>query len=214
MSGVIREASPDDAPFLAWVMQEAGRSHLPRGVWDLAMPDSEDERLDMLATLATTKIVHFGHWTRFLISEVDGEPAAALSAYDPALHGGQHIGLGFGEAFRRMAWSDERIAEFGRNQAPFGSLGFPTPDGFWVVEWVATRVPFRGRGLVQALLLEVLERGREAAYGRAQIGYFLGNTPAQRAYEKAGFKWIDEYRHPDWEAAMGTPGVARMHLDL
>ena len=33
-----RPANAEDAPFLAWVMQEAARSHLEHGVWDLMFP--------------------------------------------------------------------------------------------------------------------------------------------------------------------------------
>ena len=48
----------------------------------------------------------------------------------------------------------------------------------------------------------------------AQIGYLLGNNPARNAYQKVGFKWLEDYQHPDFEAAFGTPGVARMQRPL
>ena len=35
----IRPAERGDTRFLAWVMQEAGRSHLPKGIFDVAIPD-------------------------------------------------------------------------------------------------------------------------------------------------------------------------------
>ena len=214
MTTAIRPATPDDAPFIAWTMQAAGRSHLPKGIWDIALPGPEPERLEVLAALATTRLAHFGHWTRFLISEVDGSPVSALSAYEAAEHGGDKLGIALAEAFARLGWSEKDMAAVPRRMAPLGSLGYPNPDGVWIVEWVATLPEYRGRGLVQSLLVDILEAGREQGFERAQIGYFLGNTPAKNAYEKAGFKYVDEYRHVDWEAALGTPGVARMQLDL
>jgi hypothetical protein len=29
-----------------------------------------------------------------------------------------------------------------------------------------------------------------------------------------GFKWVEEHCHPDFEADYGTPGLARMQLEL
>jgi ribosomal protein S18 acetylase RimI-like enzyme len=211
---MIRPATPDDARFLAWVIQAAGRSHLPIGVWDLALPGDEDARLDVMAAIASTRLLHFAHWTRFLIHEVDGVPAAALSAYESAEFGGEKLGHGMAEAFTSLGWSEDEMVAVTRRMSPFGSLRFPTPPGLWIVEWVATLPEYRGRGLVNALLLEILERGREEGFTQSQIGYYLGNTPAKNAYEKVGYKYVDEYRHTDWEAALGCPGVARMLLDL
>ncbi len=89
-----------------------------------------------------------------------------------------------------------------------------TPEDRWIVVWVATAPEFRGRGIVNGLLLESLERGRERGYEKAQIGYLLGNVRAMRAYERVGFKTVYERTDPDFEAAIGTPGIANMHLDL
>ncbi len=89
-----------------------------------------------------------------------------------------------------------------------------TPEDRWIVEWVATVPEFRGRGIVNQLLLAILDKGRERGYEKAQIGYLLGNTRAQRSYERVGFKTVSDRRDPDFEASLGCPGIACMHLDL
>jgi hypothetical protein len=38
----------------------------------------------------------------------------------------------------------------------------------------------------------------------------IGNRPAQRANEGAGFKVVDEVKHPSFEATFGTPGLRRL----
>jgi len=53
-----------------------------------------------------------------------------------------------------------------------------------------------------------------AAFGGAQVSFYIGNTPAQRAYEKAGFKYHDEKRHPDFEAEIGCPGMVRLLREI
>ena len=88
------------------------------------------------------------------------------------------------------------------------------PDDRWTVEWVATVPDFRGRGIVQKLLAAILEKGRERGYRKAQIAYLIGNTLAQRSYERVGFETVSEQRDPDFEAALSCPGIACMHLDL
>lgn len=210
----IRPACAADAPFLAWVQQEAARSHLERGFWDLAFPGSEAARLDLMTELARAEPRCFCHWSRFLVAEVEGVAVAALSGYEPARHGGEAFVEALSATLRRAGWSGaEREALYLRT-APFMTCLPETPEDVWVVEWVATRPERRGRGLVKQLLPPILERGRREGYRRAQISVLIGNVPAQKAYEGAGFAVADERRHPDFERAFGSPGVRRLLRDL
>jgi hypothetical protein len=79
-----RPATADDAAFLAWVMQEAARSHLEQGIWDFAFPGEDEPRLEILAKIITTERIHFAHFSRFRVLAIDGEPASALAAYENA----------------------------------------------------------------------------------------------------------------------------------
>jgi len=209
-----RPATAADAPFLAWVMQEAARSHLARGVWDLAFPGEDAPRLDVLAKLATTEQVHFAHFSRFRVLEVDGVLAAGLSAYENSRYGMEKLALGLAEVFTGLGWTPAQMQAVSERTSSFAATGYPNPDGLWIIEWVATRPEFRGRSLIRRLLEEILEQGREAGFERSQIGYLLGNVRAKGAYEGVGFKWLEDHCHPDFEAAYGTPGVARMQRDL
>jgi hypothetical protein len=80
MDAVIRRARESDASFVAWTQQTAARSHLERGFWDVAIPGPDAPRLELIAARsARSQPEAFCHWKRFLIAEVDGAPAAALS---------------------------------------------------------------------------------------------------------------------------------------
>ena len=59
-----------------------------------------------------------------------------------------------------------------------------------------------------------LDIGRSRGYRVGQISVMIGNTPAQRAYEKGGFKVADEKRHADFEKVVGEPGMRRMLRDV
>jgi GNAT superfamily N-acetyltransferase len=86
--------------------------------------------------------------------------------------------------------------------------------GAWVVEQVATRREFRRVGAISRLLDAVVDQGRKAGFKQAQVSFFIGNTPGERAYQKAGFKYLDEKRHPDFERVIGSPGMIRYVRDL
>jgi RimJ/RimL family protein N-acetyltransferase len=53
---------------------------------------------------------------------------------------------------------------------------------------------------------------RSRGYRVGQISVMIGNTPAQRAYEKAGFKVADEKRHPDFREGSRRAGDAMRRL--
>ncbi|MBW2288500.1 MAG: GNAT family N-acetyltransferase [Deltaproteobacteria bacterium] len=214
MSIATRPATAEDAPFLAWVIQAAARSHLELGIWDLALPGPDAPRLEFLATLAVTDQAHFAHFSRFRVLEVDGVPAAGLSAYENSEHGMEKLALGLVEASRKLAWTQQKLERTIKDTGSFNATGYPSPDGLWIVEWVATRPEFRGRSFMNRMLLEILDEGRALGFERAQIGHLLGNTPARAAYERVGFVWLEDHCHPDFERDYGEPGLARMQRDL
>ncbi len=210
MSVAIRPAEPGDAPFLAWVALAASRSHVARGAWDLAIEGSDAGRLAFLERLLVSDQEHWCHHRGFLIAEVDGTPAAALAGF-PADGSGLVPPEKAIEATARAAgWAGADVREAFRRMAVFlGCLPEDAP-GAWVVEWVATRPEFRRRGLVRDLLEAELEEGRRRGHEIAQIMILIGNTPAQRAYERAGFALADEKRSAEFESATGSPGLARL----
>ena len=90
----------------------------------------------------------------------------------------------------------------------------PSVEGAWVIDSVATLPAFRRQGIVDRLLDHVLDVGRKKGYRQAQISIYIGNMPAQRAYEKHGFRLVDEWPDPYFEKEIGSPGLARLICDL
>lgn len=208
----IRSATEDDAAFVAWAELIAARSHLEYGAWDHILGLDEPETLRFLEQLACSDAEHWCHHARFLIAEVDGTPAAALCAFDPALHGGHALDAAVVATLQGMEQEMDLAAGLAR-AAAVGTCMADYADGAWVVENVATRPAFRGRGLVQELLAEALARGREAGFRVGQIAVLVGNEVARRAYLRAGFEPDLEKRHPAFRAALGSPGMERLLRD-
>jgi ribosomal protein S18 acetylase RimI-like enzyme len=202
----IRDATKDDVAFLSWVELTAARSHLPRGPWEYIYDFSEEQTLDFLRRLLVTETVHWCHWSRFLIAEVDGKPAAALCGFDPDVHGTNALMSVMPQLSEGVAFDDAFMRRVGAQAAV-------SPDyepGAWVTENVATLPEYRRRGLVDRLLEANLERGRAQGFNTAQIAVFIGNEPARKAYLKQGFEYKDEKRDRTFEADMGCPGMERL----
>jgi translation initiation factor 4G len=207
----IRPATADDAPFIAWVQQEASRSHLPFGFWDLAFPGPDEYRLRLVERIGCAEAKSFCHWSNFLVAEVDGEPAAGLSGYaNPKAATGDLFIHAMAEALTAEGWNEARMGAMQERIAPFLTCIPTLPEEAWILEWVATRPAYRGKGLTRALLQAIVDVGRKRGHELFQIGVLIGNTPAQRAYEGAGFKVVDEVKHPSFEATFGVPGLRRL----
>ncbi len=208
----IVEATREHVPFVAWVMLAAGRSHLPLGFYDFLAGGDEANVLRYLEALATTEQAHFAHYSTFLVAEVNGVPAAGMCGYFEAEHG--NIMAGIAEADQTLGRTEEEVSAAAVRA---GSIVHVMPEHIpdvWIVEHVATKPEFRRQGLVERLMGEILDRGRQRGASTADIGVFINNNAAQRAYEKCGFVVIDEKRHPDFEAAYGTPGVRALRRTI
>jgi len=208
----VRRATPDDAPFLAWVVLASARSHLPRGFWDLLVPEGEAERLAFAERLLLAEEPSWWHWSLFWIAEREGRPGAALSGFDPTQLAPPNASVPAAAGACGMG-REQLAAAFARCAPAFACFHEPTP-GAWIVESVATRPEARGAGLGAALVEHVLAEGREQGHSLAQLSLMIGNAPAQRLYERHGFAISAEKRDPGFENALGCPGIALMSRRL
>jgi ribosomal protein S18 acetylase RimI-like enzyme len=209
----IRPATVEDAPFLAWVMLAAGRSHVERSVWDLMVPD-ERECLEFLEHLARTDTRSYCHHSTFTVLDVEGRPVAGMCGYDPEVSGLSTVIDAVAEAFHALGWDEAKTLQAQTRAAPIMTCASEEPPGTWIIECVATLPEMRGRGHIRQLLEHMLDEGRQREFGRAQISVLIDNTAAERAYQGVGFAVIDEKRHADFEAAFGCPGVRRLGREL
>ncbi len=204
----IVQATPEHAPFIAWVTLTAFRSHLAKGLWDFMLEDEDEAaKLHYLELLATTEQLHWAHYMLFIVAQVNGTPAAALCGYFEEELAAAGFRTAQMEVNARTGRSEE-LASAGFERAM--SVMNVIPEhvaGAWIVENVATLPEFRRRGLVDRLVREILERGRARGASTADISVFIGNDPAQRAYEKCGFEAIAEKHDGEFESVYKTPGT-------
>lgn len=58
---------------------------------------------------------------------------------------------------------------------------------------IATHLSYRGRGLAQSLVSQMLRSALELEIAHVGLGVFADNSAAKKAYEKVGFKLIGEF---------------------
>ena len=206
----VRQARPDDAKLIAWCMLMAGRSHLKLGIWDFIICQPDEICLEFLEKLTLKGPRHMCSYTEFLVAEVNGHPAAALQGFDPVANGYLTSTEQMNAVVNEMGLTEKDMAPGRENLVAFMTCHPDFVEGAWVVEHVATRSEYRRMGAIEKLIETELNIGREKGFKLAQVGYYIGNTPAERAYYKAGFKDPVEKRHPDFERLIGCPGMARL----
>lgn len=214
MSVTIRNARADDAPFLARVMLAASRSHRPYGLWDHFVKRGEDDRLAFLRKIAVTTAPHLFHYDVFLIAEKDGTAVAGLSGYDRDLHGMKFFSRVVPDVCEEIGWSKADLKEASKRMLSFMACMPDEIPGVWIVESVAAMPQARRQGIMGLLLGEILVRGKSRGFERSQISVLVSNIPARRAYENAGFHYVNEKRDPEFEAIYGDYGIARLMMDL
>lgn len=213
MATVIRQASAEDADFIAWTILAAQRGHRPRGWFDIALDRGEPDSLAFVRQVVLSPIRSWWHVAHFVVAEVDGVCAAALCALpvDGTIAAAR---AAVDDAMAALNFDAEERAAFGQRGAYARNCWMRGEDDDWIVEHVATRSGYRGRGLMAALLSHALAAGARNGHRRAQITFYIGNDAAERSYARAGFGFAEEKRHPDFEALTGAPGFRRFARDL
>ena len=195
----IVEARKEHIPFVAWVVMAANRSHLPKGMWDINVGGSEEDVLRYLEVLADTEQVHWAHYSLFKVAEVDGVPAAGMCGFFENELGPVSMMAGAAEVNQKIGRTPEDIAAgWERSKSIMGIIMEHHP----------------GARLVERLVHEMLEVGRKRGATTADIGVLIGNDPAQRAYEKCGFRVVIEKRDAEFERVYGSPGARMLRRAL
>lgn len=209
----IRTAEVRDANFLSWLILTAGRAHVRKGIWEVILGMPEEQCLHFLRLLSATLVPHLFHHTCYLVADVDSVPRAGLGGYDPNISGNSALFQALPEAFQRLGGGSPSMSQDGAPPRILNCVAKPV-EGAWMIDSVAALPEFRRQGIVSKLLEAVMNQGRDKGFRHAQVNIYIGNTSAQRLYEKHGFAILDEMRDPYFEAEIGSPGMARMLRDL
>ncbi|OQA33044.1 MAG: Acetyltransferase (GNAT) family protein [Betaproteobacteria bacterium ADurb.Bin341] len=207
----IRAAKVEDIPFLVWVMETAGRSGLTIGFFDAIVPESVEERHDLMAQLATTEPRSVFYYSNFLVAEIDGVLVGGVSGYyTPQVHS-EHFRQVLSKVLDQRGWSESRRAEMMKRLGTFVGCFPGLLEEAWVVEWVAVKPEYRRMGIISALMRAIIDQGIHTTPCKViQIAVLIGNTPAYNTYIKSGFQYFDEKCTPEFKQMFGTRGMVRL----
>jgi ribosomal protein S18 acetylase RimI-like enzyme len=192
-------------------MFSASRSHLARGLWDLIIGADEAGCLDYLRRLALAEPRSLYHYESFLLAEIAGERAAALCGFENHADAWAVVGDAMSNVQRDLGWQETDAAASYRRVAPiWEACRPPDSEADFTIESVATLPEYQRRGLISALIEEVLSYASQRGCRLAQITTYLGNDAALAAYKKSGFKVLDEKRCAEVEQILRVPGFVRL----
>jgi GNAT superfamily N-acetyltransferase len=209
----IRTAEVRDANFLSWLILTAGRAHVRKGIWEVILGMPEEQCVHFLRLLSATLVPHLFHHSCYLVADVDSVPRAGLGGYDPNISGNSALFQALPEVLKRLGGGSPSMSQDGAPPRILKCIPEPV-EGAWMIDSVAALPEFRRQGIVSKLLEAVMNQGRDKGFRHAQVNIYIGNTSAQRLYEKHGFAILDEMRDSYFEAEIGSPGMARMLRDL
>jgi GNAT superfamily N-acetyltransferase len=193
MSITIRPATEADAPFLATVLQAAESSGAANSTYQCLFDIAPASIGELLCTIQSEELEgsELG-WPNYLIAEAGGAAVAACAGWVEAAEEGpsamikasvlpHFVGA---DTWRASAEKLKIFSEVAIERRP-GTIQL---ESFYVApEW-------RGHGLAGRLIDAHIERLRAAhpEADVAQIQFVAGNTPAQKAYEREGFRVVQE----------------------
>jgi len=128
----------------------------------------------------------------FLIAEVEGERAAAISAWIEKEEG---LASNIIKSNLFMHFMDRDVLlGASANLALMNEINIQREDHALQIECVYTAEKFRGRGLVKQLINEHIAQKQKdgAGFSKVQIVLMKNNASAIRSYEKAGFAIVAE----------------------
>ncbi|MFC1656996.1 GNAT family N-acetyltransferase [Candidatus Moduliflexota bacterium] len=209
----IRRAGPEDARFLARVMLMSGRAHVQRGIWEVVLGGPERDVLNFLQRVTVTGPEHLFHYSCFLVAEADGMPVAGLGGYDPAARGYEKLREAVESVRKNMGMGPQGPEAAGRTGRVLSCLPKEV-EGAWVIDSVATLPDHRRKGILEKLLAAIMDEGRKKGHPVVQVNIYIGNLPAQRAYEKMGFSVEETRRCRSFMDEIGSPGMMSLTARL
>jgi len=199
MAITIRQATVDDAPFLAQMILQSSRAGKKEGLFDLAFGTNDTVSvLQNLEKLTLTESKSHCHYKNFLIALMDDKPVGTLCSYEPriATHDAFLNALeeiGFSESHELMDVLQE--CDFNLNKRTLMFDFMEELEGFIDV------------GVLKALMQKSLLTARLKGYTIAQTIIEIGSLETELFYKKLGFNVVKQKECELYKERFGRSGL-------
>lgn len=206
MGIIIKQATLEDAAFLAQMMLQSSRAGKKRGLFDLLLgTNDKDELLSSLEKLTQTQARSHCHYRNFLIASVDGEPVGTLCSYEPR--------IATREAFIAA------LSEIGREDIEEGldileACDFGLNKRTLMFDFMEELKGFIDVGVLKALMQRSLLSARLKGYTIAQTIIEIGSLENELFYKKLGFKFVDRKECEIYKEKFGRSGLMLLSTEF
>ena len=166
--------------------------------------------LDFLANSLTHRDGEFGYHLHFVAEEA-GHIVAAGSCYNG--RDARAFMLPAARAIFRCYGPLQGLAVIRRGLAIEKVVALPVGE-VHLLSHIAVVPGLRGRGIGEAMVQYLLQRGRDAGSPVAALDVAFDNPRAQALYTRLGFRVVHEVESSLRNATAAVPGVRRMELAL
>jgi hypothetical protein len=198
MGMTIKQATPQDAPFLAQMMLQSSRAGKKEGFFDLLFGTNDNGVIvEALEKLTQTEAKSRCHFKNFLIATIDGKSVGTLCSYEPRIANAE----AFEKALIEIGYeqSEEifdilRECDFGLNTRVIMFDFLEELEGFLDV------------GILKALMQKSLLNARLKGYTIAQTIIEIGSLEDELFYKKLGFKVLAQRECDLYREKFGRSG--------
>jgi len=207
MSIQIKQATANDAAFLAQMMLQSSRAGKKDGLFDLIFKTNDEKiLLEKLEKLAQTNAKSHCHYKNFLIAQVDGKSVGTLCSYEPRISTQET----FIEALQEIGCGDE-VKE------PLKIIydcNFETNNRTLMFDFMEELEGFIDVGVLKALMQKSLLNARLKGYRIAQTIIEIGSLETELFYKKLGFHEVAQRECEAYKEIFGRNGLMLFSIEF
>jgi len=207
MSISIKQATADDASFLAQMILESSRAGKKDGLFDILFETDDDKViLEKLQMLTTTTAKSYCHYQNFLIAQINGTNVGTLCSYEPRIATKET----FVAALKEINCGDE----INKPLEVVYNCSFDTNKSRLMFDFMEELQGFLDVGVLKALMQKSLLTARLKGYRIAQAIVEIGSMEAELLYKKLGFEIVEKKECEEYREIFGRPGVMLMAIEF
>ncbi len=207
MSIIIKQATVDDASFLAQMILQSSRAGKKNGLFDVLFGTDDDKIvLEKLEKLTQTEAKSHCHYKNFLIAQMDGKNVGTLCSYEPRIATKE----AFIQALKEIGCGDE----INKPLEVVYNCSFDTNKSRLMFDFMEELEGFIDVGVLKALMQKSLLSARLKGYRIVQTIIEIGSLEAELFYKKLGFEIVDKKECEDYREIFGRTGVMLLAMEF
>ena len=207
MSILIKQATADDASFLAQMILQSSRAGTKDGLFDVLFAMDDDAVvLQKIEQLTQTNAKSHCHYKNFLIAQMDGQFVGTLCSYEPRIATKET----FIEALKEIGCGEE----INKPLEVVYSCSFDTNKSRLMFDFMEELEGFIDVGILKALMQKSLLTARLKGYRIVRTIIEIGSLESEHFYKKLGFEIVEQKECDSYREIFGRAGVMLLAMEF